>query len=361
MKIDKIENLFRRSERYLSPAVFLGGFILDNLTLRRVDLWAENLAIIIYLAVALGSIFGLNAYGAGRPRGRWFDRIARTLPYVLQFVFGGLFSVFVIFYSRSASLFASWPFLFGLAAVFLGNEFFRKRYEKTAFHLAVFFVSLFSYAVFALPVLFRRMGTDIFLLSGFASLTAISLIVFILHKIAPDNLRQSRYRLAAGIGGIFLAFNAMYFLNLIPPIPLSLKESGVYHELRRTPVGYTVGFEPAPWYLFWREDNPVFHWRPGQPVYVYNAVFAPTEITTEIFHRWSYYDENKDEWIADDTLGFSIRGGRDSGYRGYSVKYGVRPGRWRIDIITEHGQVLGRLFFVIVEAEETPALRTREK
>jgi hypothetical protein len=150
----------------------------------------------------------------------------------------------------------------------------------------------------------------------------------------------------------------MYFLNLIPPIPLAMKESGIYHSVSRTSQGYQVEYEPASWYRFWAEWDPEFHWQPGEPVYSYSAVFAPTEIDTTISHRWSYYNEQAGEWTVRDVLSYPMVGGRDGGYRGYSLKYGVEPGRWRVDVIIPTGQILGRSEFRIILSSRAVELET---
>jgi hypothetical protein len=56
---------------------------------------------------------------------------------------------------------------------------------------------------------------------------------------------------------------------------------------------------------------------------------------------------------------FSIDGGRDGGYRWYSRKTSVRPGRWRVQIQTQTGQILGEVAFTVKQAEEPHELRKR--
>jgi hypothetical protein len=47
---------------------------------------------------------------------------------------------------------------------------------------------------------------------------------------------------------------------------------------------------------------------------------------------------------------FSIMGGREGGYRGYSVKSTPRAGRWRVNIETPDGLLIGRVPFVVAAA-----------
>jgi hypothetical protein len=166
------------------------------------------------------------------------------LPALVQFVFGGLMSGFLIFYVRGASLGASWPFLLVLLLLFFGNEFMRSRYEQLIFQINVLFFLLFSYMTFLLPVLVRRIGDLVFLASGLASLGCILLFLLLLRQMVPTLVILHRRALLISIGCIYLTFNLFYFLNLIPPLPLSLTNIGIYHSVTKTPEGgYVTAYE----------------------------------------------------------------------------------------------------------------------
>lgn len=342
--LKKIEKIYLKYERRLLPLAFFLGFVWDSLTLRRIDLWFENLVFLVHLLILGTVIFILNTR---RPN--------KYLPLVMQFSFGALFSAFFIFYSRSSSLMASWPFLVLLFGLLVGNEVFRKRYSKFIFQLSIYFIVVFSYFIFAIPILVGKMGAGVFLVSGFASLVFIALFACILSF---KNWRSLSFSILA----IYLFFNVLYFTNIIPPIPLSVKESGIYHSVSRLDSGeYVVGSESTPWYLFYKDFNPKFHWQEGTSVYSYSAVFAPTKIDTKIFHRWSYFDKEKNDWVETNRIGFAISGGRGGGFRGYTLKNSVTPGKWRVDVITERGQIVGRTNFEIIKVEVAPELETKIK
>jgi hypothetical protein len=78
---------------------------------------------------------------------------------------------------------------------------------------------------------------------------------------------------------------------------------------------------------------------------VFTAICAPAGLTTTIVHEWQHYDEAKREWVTDETIPFFIVGGREAGYRGYSVKTDLTEGSWRVNVKTEFGQVIGRVSF----------------
>ncbi len=302
------------------------------------DLLREHLILSGYVIVA-GAMIVLASKRPG-----W-----KIPAFVMQIAFGALFSAFVVFYVRSASFSASWMFLLFLVLFFVGNEFFRARYERFVFQTSVFFIALFSYAIFALPILLGKIGAGIFLLSGAISVAAIGGFARLLKKEMPKSVLV-----------IFALFNIFYFANIIPPIPLALKESGIYHRIERINGSYRVLYEKPPWYRFFDDTSVVFHTIPGKTLYAYSAIFAPVGIQTDIVHRWSYFDENKDEWFYETAIRFPITGGRENGYRGYTFKRNARAGRWRVDVQTPRGQTLGRMTFRVVEGipqELTEAVR----
>ena len=242
----------------------------------------------------------------------------------------------------------------------MGNDFFRKRYLRLTFQLSIFFIALFTYSVFVLPVLVGKMGTGVFLASGVLALLVTALILLAFMRFMPGRLERNKKALLLSIGGMYLAFQLMYFANIIPPIPLSLKESGMYHSIELTSEEgylYEVQFEPAPWYFF-KEASDTLHVEPGAKVYHYNAVFAPTRINTTISHRWLYFSEHKGEWVEISLLPFPMAGGRGGGYRGYSFISNAAPGKWRVDVVTGRGQVLGRRMFTVIAADQPPQLET---
>ncbi len=354
-----MKQLLEKHKRHITSVVFIFGFILDNLTLTRVDLFYDNAILTAYLIIAcLGIIIlHLNAEGHFREYFRTF--INRWIPLIVQFSFGGLFSGYVIFYSRSASLVESWPFLLFLAFIITGNELIKKRH-LLSFQLSIFFIAVFSYAIFSVPVLLGKMGADIFLLSGIISLVAFGTLVAILKLTAPVKISQVGKNIFISISVIYLFFNFAYFGNIIPPIPLSPKEIGVYHSVTRLPDGnYSVTFEPDKRFFFFKGVSKKFNMVSNEPVYVYSSVFAPTSLNTKIFHRWDYYNENNDKWIASSKIEFPILGGRDGGYRGYSVKENIFPGKWRVDVVTERGQLIERVEFRVVSTNIAPNLESR--
>lgn len=354
--IEMVKNFYGRYERYLSAGALLTGFIVDNLTLKRIDFLFENLVLFSYLLIAGGGVVLMQFHNSGRVASLRFKNTATFFPLIVQFAFGALFSAYFVFYSRSGSLTGTLFFLAIILALLIGNEFFRERYQKLVFQVSVFYAALFSFAIFFVPVVVGTMGTAVFLMSGAVSIVLITFFTYGLFTIAPAHIRDEKGVLLKSIAGIFMFINVLYFANIIPPIPLSLKDIGVYHTIEKNDVGgYLVYKEQSPSKILelW---NTTIHYTQNERVYVYSSVFAPTNLQTNIFHRWQYFDEAEKNWVVANEIPFSITGGRGEGYRGYSFKESMFPGKWRVDVVTSRGQIVGRINFTIVSAEYPPVL-----
>lgn len=352
--------IFHKYESILSSGTLILGFIIDYLTLRRVDFLLDNLFIVLYLLVAGASILLANLYETGRISGKFIQNVYEFLPLVLQFSFGGLFSAFVVFYSKSASFFTSGAFVLILFLFLVGNEFFKKKYSKLVFQIGIYFTALFSFSIYLLPVVVKQMGAIIFLWSGAISLALVGFFILIIARMAPARYRDSRRFLFLVVPTLYIFMNILYFTNIIPPIPLSLKTGDVFHLVEKQSSGNYLTVEEKD---TWREKlnlGQTIHLRPGEPVFVFSSVFAPTDLNVKIIHHWQYFDEKKREWVTANKINFPIRGGRDEGYRGFSVKSSIFTGEWRVDVETDRGQVIGRVKFDIEISETAPEQESLE-
>jgi hypothetical protein len=207
------------------------------------------------------------------------------------------------------------------------------------------------------------MSAKIFIMSGLFALSAAGLIIFFLFLIMPQRIKENFKYLILVISGIYLIFQILYFTNIIPPIPLSIKESGIYHSIERINMDnyiFKVTYEPeANRYLFFRDQSDIFHYTEGEKIlYSYSAIFSPTDLNMPIYHRWMYFDQTKGSWIEYAKISFNVTGGRDGGYRGYSYIRNFFPGKWRVDVLTERGQILGRRKFTVIKTDSAPSLET---
>jgi MFS family permease len=318
------------------------------------------LVFIVYLIVAGVAIAVLHALESRPDDKKPSDRTRTILVSVAQFALGCLLSGFCVFYIRSAAIGASWPFLLCMAGIFIGNEYLRRYHARLVFSALLFFFSLYSYAILLVPVVIARIGTVPFLISG---AIAVVLFFFYLQSLAVlghDRYRVARMQIAAGMIGITALVNAFYFVKILPPLPLVLSDAGVYHSIQRAGRDYQVTTEDEP--PRWRALFGTFaveHIQPDDKLYLYSAIFAPFRLTTGIMHRWEWRDPKNGNWVPQQTVRFTIHGGREDGYRAYSSKSAPRPGQWRVNIATIDGRAIGRVRFSVETQAVPPAVSVK--
>lgn len=341
INIRQLKELYTRYERWLIPGALVFGVIVDFVTFKSIQIGTAFLVLGAHMLIAAGAIALLNAR-------KWL----LIAPLALQFSFGALLSASFIFYWFSGSLSVSWPILALLAVLMASNEVLRHWFERPVIQFTVFFFILFSIGTLVFPYAFNSIEETMFVLAGVISLIVIALFVFALERHLA-HLRALRPRIATGVIGVFALMNLLYLFNIIPPIPLSLREAGVYHLVERQGGVYSVTEEKRHW-IDRLLPGQTIHIEKGRSVYVYASVFAPAKLNTTIYHRWQYYDEKQSRWVDTDRLSYTITGGRDEGYRGYSRKSALAAGKWRVGVETERGQTLARIGFRVEYASDSP-------
>ena len=103
------------------------------------------------------------------------------------------------------------------------------------------------------------------------------------------------------------------------------------------------------------------HVAPGERVYVFTSIFAPGGLNTNIVHHWQFFNPNTGGWVDWSAPSFGVSGGRGDGYRGFSFSGNLQPGKWRVNVTTEHGQILGRVHFRVESVDEPVSLEERTK
>ena len=285
----KVFHFLEKYENHIGVATLVVGFIFDNFFLTRPDNFRDNISFLVFISVAASSIILVNIFKKG---------IRHSISiFIMQFAIGGLFSMSLVFYARGATLQASWPFILMLFVYLIGNELFKKHYILITTQIGAFFITLFSYLIFITPVILHRMDEQVFLISGVVSLIIITFFVFILYFINRQEILRSRKALFITIPTIFIAINIFYFTNLIPPIPLLMKDVGIYHFVERDSTGnYIVVGEAEKSFGFFR--SIIVHKTADEPLYIYSAVFAPVALNTTILHIWQFYDPTQKTWTT---------------------------------------------------------------
>ncbi len=344
--VSPLFSTIKRYERQLSAVSMVGGFVFDNYYFERVDHPATQIVLFAYLFIAIGSIVLVHFVESDAEPPSLLVKSRPLLVVATQFALGGLWSAFLIFYGRSALTATSWPFLVVLGGMLIGNEVFRKYHARLAFTCTLLFLALLSYAIFAVPVFTGTMGRSVFLFSGGLAVGAFALVLFVLRTVGGDRLRKAWRGITLGAIGVFATINVFYFANILPPLPLALSQAGVFHSVIKDGETYRAVAEPQATFA-WLDTVPVMHVASGGSLSVYSAVFAPIQLRTNVVHVWKRYNETARTWRTESTVRFPIVGGRDGGYRGYSIKSTPASGRWRVDIETSDGLLIGRVAFSV--------------
>ncbi len=124
---------YARFERPISSLSLISGFVFDALTLVRVDVFWDNFWVAAHLAIVTVCAVWINLLNnTPNESGTRPEADPHSLHFwlvnVMQFFFGGLLSVYLVFYFRSGTIATSWPFVFMLGLGFIAKEYVKSRF-----------------------------------------------------------------------------------------------------------------------------------------------------------------------------------------------------------------------------------------
>lgn len=339
---------------------FVAGFISDLILLNQIDDVIDNLILLFYVVLATLSLIVFYAAIAERFGEWWSQKLYQITQLSLPYALGGLFSGMLIFYGRSGDIAASWPYLVLIVGAILGNELIRDRGRRLVFNILAYFIGLFSYLVLVVPVVTGYMGAWVFVGTGLIALAIVYGVIRILATIIPHYMKLEMRQMVFMIFGTFVMLNGLYFMNLIPPIPLSLKELMIVQSVIRFPdTGqYEIKYEPIAWWNIWAQTRPTIH-PTNTGISCFTNVFAPAKINTDIYHQWDFYNEAQGKWQERFRYAYPITGAATDGYRGYTTTNNYQSGKWRCSVKNERGQLLGHKVFYVDTSEAPGELTTK--
>lgn len=347
---------FKNHKHRLATVALVFGFITDIITFRTINLALSEIILAAHLSIVAFSILILSL-----PRreneGRLFSRVRVFLPIIQQYSMGNLLSAFLVLYSGSGSLSQSWPFYAVLVVAVVGNETLKLQKYRLPFTATLFFLNLLLFFALALPVATGSISVASFLLAVVAGTVVFQVFRYLLHLVARSAFKEYRTYISRGAFTVLVFLNVLYFTNLIPPIPLTLKDIGFYHNVARHEDFYVVEKEKRSFLeQFFDLDGTSFSVAPGQSAFVYTAIFAPGSVDTNAVHRWEYFNAEKKAWETRNVVRFPLVGGRRGGYRAHSLVQYPREGRWRVSVETTRGAVIGRAYATIIHADISPPI-----
>lgn len=340
---------YKTYEQYLIPATLVLGFVIDIITFRSLQLRSALWVLLAHLIVVSTAVVGMNIQKATPEKtGKIRDVLAFIFPFAQQVSLGALLSAAFIFYTFGGAFSASWPVLLVVALLMVSNETFSKSFTTPQLQFPLLYFSLFVVLSITFPLAIGSIHPIWFYLAGLVSFGLLAaLIVLLAQKSTEIQKKQRSYFYS--MGGVFVFMALFYMLNIIPPVPLSVYESGVYHRIERTRTGYEVQQQNISW-MDRLNPGTEIDIAAGERAYVFSAVVAPAKVKTNAVHVWQYKSEGGD-WQTVNRVQYPIVGGRKGGYRGFSYITSPQAGLWRVQLETEHGQILGRQRFTVWRTE----------
>ncbi|MSU60674.1 MAG: DUF2914 domain-containing protein [Candidatus Staskawiczbacteria bacterium] len=343
----RARDFYKRYERFLMPAMLIGGFLVDYITFTSIQISTTFILLLGYWVFAGAVIAFTHVYDAGKlPAWLQFKYVRLFSPLLVQFAFGSLLGSSLIFYWFSGAFSISWPVMLIIALLLIFNDRFRHQFERPLLQISLYFFTTISLFSVLLPFLFNSLSAWLFVAASLASLILFLVDIHLASRFL-ESMRAQKRKLFISIIVIAGIMNVLYFTNIIPPIPLALREAGMYHSLMVSGGKYVMQSEPEDFFQMLRVAvfGQTVHVAPGERIYLYSAIFAPANLKTTIVHHWQYYDEVQKEWVDAGRPQFNIKGGRQQGYKGYSWQTNLAAGKWRVYVENLRGQILARVRF----------------
>ncbi len=347
-----LSKLLKESKHHITTLLFLGGFIFDLIILPEaghlLTIWIGTLYLfIVAVAIALREwIISQNTAS------RTEQRIFSTLTFIIAYFSGSALSFISVYALRSAAFAVSWPLLLILLLCVFVNEFVSSHHFRFTLDVGVLLLALLFFITFNIPVFLKVQNDTTFLISVVVTIVISLLYIFLLQFTSESASEEVSRLYALGIG-IPMFIGMLYFLNVIPAVPLSLANGGVYHSIVREEDGEFSSTKEVDTRIFAQLRVPVYHLQDSDTgVYFFSSVSAPAKLTAPISHVWEYYDPVTRKWEEKTTISFTLDGGREDGYRAYSQKENTLPGLWRVTVKVDDKRIVGRMKFYITEREQ---------
>ena len=271
---------------------------------------------------------------------RFFYRHADDIHH---FAVGSLLSAYALYFFKSASFSSSYLFLLFVFTLLVLNEVQDFKNLGPWIKSALLKLCLTSFCCAYVPILLGQSGTLSFMAAIFLSLCLSTIFGFYLAKyhIAWESFKAA-YLIPKG--ATILIFILLYSFRIFPPIPLALKQIGIYHKIKKQNDKY-YSYSETPWYRFWHKGDQEFLAQPGDKVWVFIRLFAPGGLKQKIY--LVFEKQEKGDWQQSDRIPILITGGRSEGFRGRAYKSNYTSGKWRVRVETEDQLEVGLLSFEI--------------
>jgi hypothetical protein len=374
----KVKALRKRYAKQEHVLFFIGGFCFDLLLLERID----SVPMLIHQGSYVALLTVLMAVDhhytvKGPPKNRFGAKALEWRLDIIHFLFGTLLNAFLVFYFKAASGVVAFLFMAGLGALLLANELPRFRKLGPLMRMALYSFTVTSYLSYLGPVLFGFLSAFLFVTSAVIS-SAVIYGLWRLYSRWTHDPQWTFKRAVAPALAIQAALVISYFLHAVPPVPLSLKWIGMYHDVvaEKDERGRTHEvrlMHQRPFWRIWEHGDQTFRARPGDRIHAWMRIFAPKKFHDKLYVRWSYYDE-KQGWIATErgerrAIPLTIQNawGSEEGWYGdtYKENYRDAEGRvlgkeWKVTVLTDDDRTVGGISFTLLDDESTEPRQFQE-
>lgn len=360
---------FKERHHFLfEAAFFLAGFLFDTLLLHRIDsvpLLIHQGVYVVLAALLIGVDHRIHVAGK-EPEGRW-GRVLGYRTWVIHFLLGTVLNAFVVFYFRATSVYsASSLFMVLLLVVLFLNELPRFRARGPVVRVALLSFVVTSYCAYLLPLIAGRLGWWLFVPAVLLGAAATVGLWKVYRRLTHDPDWTFRRAVLPGLV-VQVAMLVLYAADLMPPVPLSLRHIGIYHQVEKVTEpekGYRLKYvNPSRW-RFWVDDSADFAMRDGDRAWVFVAIFAPRGFRDEISFQWSH-DDPKRGWTdlgrpSTTSLGTGAEN-REQGFRTYAYLTLRDQGRYRVVVRSSDGREIGRRTFQVTKDAESGERQFQEE
>jgi hypothetical protein len=345
--VERVNEFRARHEKWEMAAFFFVGFLYDVLTLSRVDDLLTMVQQFVYLGVLATLLMLEQRYPDGAEPPKALAKVWRWREDAIHFFYGSLLSTFTLFFFKSASGITALIFLVAMFALLVANELPQFRKLGPVVRVALYSLCVSMYMSYVLPVIIGRLNFWIFLLAQVLTGGVVYGLIRLLLKWKLMDQQKVIRQVAVPGFGILAALLVLYLVRVIPPVPLAVQFSGIYHAVEKKGSAYNLSYEPK-WWKPWQKGEQDFRVRPGDKAYYFFSIFAPKDFNWYTVNvRW-YHDHPDKGWTLMQTVPLTIRNkGIERGYRSFAYASNPKPGDWRVELETEDGHEISRLSFSV--------------
>jgi hypothetical protein len=354
----KARHYFDFVKKHATTLLFIFGFLTDMFLLPDIDNPITKYIGISYI-IGIGFLIAVREWVISRNRADDIEQKFYSLSsFGVAYLSGAALSFIFVYALRSADIFVSWPLFLILLISMTANEFFATHTYRFTLDIIVLYIALVFYLIFNTPFILKSQNDKVFALSITFSVLVALMYAFIIHRISETTLQETPKMYALSIG-VPMFIGMLYFLNLIPAVPLSLKEGLIAHSVTRDESGaYVLSVEKeTKKTLLSRVASYTVLNQQGR-VFYFSSVDAPAQITAPVTHVWEFYDTTIEKWVPVTSISFTLSGGREEGYRAYSYKENIFEGLWRVTVKVDE-RIVGRTKFYITFGESVDVKEVR--